>query len=160
MNEKKITFRMAKERDAGLVMSFIRQLSVYEEMEDSVQATEELLRENLFRKKGAEVLFAVVDKKEVGMALYTAGFAGYLGKQNLFLDTLYVAEEYRREGVGQAIFKKLAEIAKERGYGRIEWICLKENQPGMNFYQKQRANMLDYCVTFRMEEYVMHGLSE
>ena len=141
-------------------MSFIRQLSVYEEMEDSVQATEELLRENLFRKKGAEVLFAVVDKKEVGMALYTAGFAGYLGKQNLFLDTLYVAEEYRREGVGQAIFKKLAEIAKERGYGRIEWICLKENQPGMNFYQKQRANMLDSCVTFRMEEDVMHGLSE
>lgn len=160
MNEKKITFRMAKEKDAGLVMSFIRQLSVYEEMEDSVQATEELLRENLFRKKGAEVLFAVVDKKEVGMALYTAGFAGYLGKQNLFLDTLYVAEEYRREGAGQAIFKKLAEIAKERGYGRIEWICLKENQPGMNFYQKQRANMLDSCVTFRMEEDVMHGLSE
>ena len=160
MNEKKITFRMAKEKDAGLVMSFIRQLSVYEEMEDSVQATEELLRENLFRKKGAEVLFAVVDKKEVGMALYTAGFAGYLGKQNLFLDTLYVAEEYRRQGVGQAIFNKLAEIAKERGYGRIEWICLKENQPGMNFYQKQRANMLDSCVTFRMEEDVMHGLSE
>lgn len=151
---------MAKENDAGLVMSFIRQLSVYEEMEDSVQATEELLRENLFRKKGAEVLFAVVDKKEVGMALYSAGFAGYLGKQNLFLDTLYVAEEYRREGVGQAIFKKLAEISKERGYGRIEWICLKENQPGMNFYQKQRANMLDSCVTFRMEEDVMHGLSE
>lgn len=160
MNEKKITFRMAKEKDAGLVMAFIRQLLVYEEMEDSVQATEELLRENLFRKKGAEVLFAVVDKKEVGMALYTAGFAGYLGKQNLFLDTLYVAEEYRREGIGQAIFKKLAEIAKERGYGRIEWICLKENQPGMNFYQKQRANMLDSCVTFRMEEDVMHGLSE
>ena len=160
MNEKKITFRMAKEKDAGLVMSFIRQLSVYEEMEDSVQATEELLRENLFRKKGAEVLFAVVDKKEVRMALYTAGFAGYLGKQNLFLDTLYVAEEYRREGIGQAIFKKLAEIAKECGYGRIEWICLKENQPGMNFYQKQRANMLDSCVTFRMEEDVMHGLSE
>lgn len=160
MNEKKITFRMAKEKDAGLVMTFIRQLSVYEEMEDSVQATEELLRENLFCKKGAEVLFAVVDKKEVGMALYTAGFAGYLGKQNLFLDTLYVAEEYRREGIGQAIFKKLAEIAKEQGYGRIEWICLKENQPGMNFYQKQRANMLDSCVTFRMEEDVMHGLSE
>lgn len=160
MNEKKITFRMAREKDTALVMSFIRQLSVYEEMEDSVQATEELLRENLFRKKGAEVLFAVVDKKEVGMALYTAGFAGYLGKQNLFLDTLYVAEEYRREGIGQAIFKKLAEIAKERGYGRIEWICLKENQPGMNFYQKQRANMLDSCVTFRMEEDVMHGLSE
>ncbi len=41
-----------------------------------------------------------------------------------------------------------------------KWICLKENQPGMNFYQKQRANMLDSCVTFRMEEDVMHGLSE
>lgn len=42
MNEKKITFRMAEEKDAGLVMSFIHHLSVYEEMEGSVQATEEL----------------------------------------------------------------------------------------------------------------------
>ena len=50
MNEKKITFRMAEEKDAGLVMSFIHHLSVYEEMEGSVQATEELLRENLFRR--------------------------------------------------------------------------------------------------------------
>ena len=124
MNEKKITFRMAEEKDAGLVMSFIHHLSVYEEMEGSVQATEELLRENLF------------------------------------LDTLYVLEEYRRDGVGQAIFGRLAEIAEERGYGRIEWICLKENQPGMNFYQKQGANMLDSCVMFRLEEAVMRGLIE
>ena len=149
-----------REKDAGLVMSFIHHLSVYEEMEGSVQATEELLRENLFRKKGAEVLFALVDGKEVGMALYTAGFAGYLGKQNLFLDTLYVLEEYRRDGVGQAIFGRLAEIAEERGCGRIEWICLKENQPGMNFYRKQGANMLDSCVMFRLEEAVMRGLIE
>ena len=160
MNEKKITFRMAEEKDAGLVMSFVHHLSVYEEMEGSVQATEELLRENLFRKKGAEVLFALVDGKEVGMALYTAGFAGYLGKQNLFLDTLYVLEEYRRDGVGQAVFGRLAEIAEGRGYGRIEWICLKENQPGMNFYRKQGANMLDSCVMFRLEEAVMRGLIE
>ena len=96
---------MAEEKDAGLVMSFIHHLSVYEEMEGSVQATEELLRENLFRKKGAEVLFALVDGKEVGMALYTAGFAGYLGKQNLFLDTLYVLEEYRRDG-GDRLFSE------------------------------------------------------
>jgi len=129
-------------------------------MEGSVQATEELLRENLFRKKSAEVLFALVDGKEVGMALYTAGFAGYLGKQNLFLDTLYVLEEYRRDGVGQAVFGRLAEIAEGRGYGRIEWICLKENQPGMNFYRKQGANMLDSCVMFRLEEAVMRGLIE
>ena len=75
-------------------------------------------------------------------------------------ETLYVLEEYRRDGVGQAIFGRLAEIAEERGCGRIEWICLKENQPGMNFYRKQGANMLDSCVMFRLEEAVMRGLIE
>ncbi|MFR8672272.1 MAG: hypothetical protein ACLVFI_06505 [Christensenellales bacterium] len=74
---------MAKEKDAGLVMSFIRQLSVYEEMEDSVQATEELLRENLFRKKGAEVLFAVVDKKRSGNGAVYCGLCRISGKTEL-----------------------------------------------------------------------------
>lgn len=85
MNEKKITFRMAKEKDAGLVMSFIRQLSVYEEMEDSVQATEELLRENLFRKKGAEVLFAVVDKKKWEWRCILRALSDIWGNRTYFL---------------------------------------------------------------------------
>ena len=40
-----LTFRPAKEQDCGKILYFIRQLAVYEKMEDQVVATEEILRE-------------------------------------------------------------------------------------------------------------------
>ena len=40
-----MNFRFANEKDCGLILSFIRQLTAYEKMSDQVVATEELLRE-------------------------------------------------------------------------------------------------------------------
>lgn len=85
MNEKKITFRMAKEKDAGLVMSFIRQLSVYEEMEDSVQATEELLRENLFRKRVQKFYLLLWIKKKWGWRCIQRALPDIWGNRTYFL---------------------------------------------------------------------------
>ena len=59
-----MTFRFAKEEDCTLILRFIRGLADYEKMSDQVVATEELLREWIFEKKKAEVLFICVDDKE------------------------------------------------------------------------------------------------
>ena len=63
--EARMDFRFANEGDCGLILSFIRQLADYEKMSDQVVATEELLREWIFEKKKAEVLFACEGDKEV-----------------------------------------------------------------------------------------------
>ena len=63
-------FRFANEEDCGLILSFIKQLAAYEKMSNQVVATEELLREWIFEKKKAEVLFACEGEKEVGFALF------------------------------------------------------------------------------------------
>ena len=69
-----MTFRFAKEEDCALILKFIRSLADYEKMSDQVVATEELLREWIFEKKKAEVLFVCVDDKEVGFALFFHNF--------------------------------------------------------------------------------------
>ena len=64
------TFRMAEEKDCAVILRFIRALAEYENMTDQVVATEELLREWIFEKRKAEVLFACEGGAEVGFALF------------------------------------------------------------------------------------------
>ena len=69
-----LNFRYATETDTALILEFIRELAKYENMFDEVVATEELLREWIFEKKKAEVIFALEDGKEIGFALFSITF--------------------------------------------------------------------------------------
>ena len=68
MNRENLFFRYAEEKDSGTILNFIKALAEYEHMENEVIATEELLKEWIFDKKKAEVIFAVAEGKEVGFA--------------------------------------------------------------------------------------------
>ena len=148
MNE--LTFRKAEEKDCGLILYFIRELAAYEKMLDEVAATEEMLREWLFKKRSAEVIFVCEDGKEVGFALFFHNFSTFVGRAGLYLEDLYVLPEYRGKGYGKAILKRLAAIAVERGCGRMEWVCLDWNQPSMDFYRSLGAHPMDEWTIWRV----------
>ena len=131
-----LTFRFAQESDTPLILWFIRALAEYEHLADQVVADEATLKDQLFRRKGAEVLFALEDGKEVGFALFFHNFSTFLGRAGLYLEDLYVRPECRGKGYGKALFRKLAQIALERGCGRMEWWCLDWNRPSIDFYTK------------------------
>ena len=155
-----VTFRFAAKADAALVLRFIKDLAAYEKMLDQVQATEETLCEWLFEKEKAEVLFAVADGKEVGFALYFYNFSTFLGKAGLYLEDLFVLPEYRGRGYGKAILKKLAQIAVERGCGRLEWWCLDWNEPSIGFYRSLGAKPMDDWTVYRIEGDTLQALAE
>ncbi len=143
------TFREAREDDCGLILYFIKELAAYEHMSSDVVATEELLREWLFEKKKAEVLFACADGREVGFALFFHNFSTFLGRAGIYLEDLYILPEYRGKGYGKATLKKLAQIAVSRGCGRLEWSCLDWNQPSIDFYLSLGAKPLDDWTAYR-----------
>lgn len=124
-----LTFRFAQEADTPLILRFIRDLAEYEHMADQVVADEATLKEQLFDRRGAEVLFALENGKEVGFALFFHNFSTFLGRAGLYLEDLYVLPEHRGKGYGKAIFRRLASIARQRGCGRMEWWCLDWNAP-------------------------------
>ena len=144
---RELSFRYATERDVPLILSFIQELADYERMLDQVVATEALLREWLFERKKAEVLFVLEDGREVGYALFFHNFSTFLGRAGLYLEDLYVRPEHRGKGYGKAALKELARIAVERGCGRLEWWCLDWNQPSIDFYLSMGAEpMRDWTV--------------
>ena len=145
-----MTFRMAAEEDCALILRFIRALAAYEKMSDQVVATEELLREWIFQKRKAEVLFVCEDNAEVGFALFFHNFSTFLGRAGIWLEDLFVLPEYRGKGYGRALLAKLARITEERGCGRLEWSCLNWNQPGIGFYLSLGAAPMDEWTTYRL----------
>lgn len=146
---KKITFRHAEEKDCGLILYFIKELASYEKMSDEVVATEELLREWIFEKGKAEVLFVCEDGREVGFALYFHNFSTFLGRAGIYLEDLFVMPEYRGKGYGKLLLKKLAQIAVEQGCGRLEWSCLNWNQPSIDFYLSLNAEPMKEWTVYR-----------
>ena len=110
-----IKFRYAEEKDAAKILYFIKELAAYEKMSDEVIATEELLKEWIFDLKKAEVIFAIVDDKEIGFALFFHNFSTFLGRAGIYLEDLYVMPEYRGKGIGKKCAKLLLNWAKENG---------------------------------------------
>jgi GNAT superfamily N-acetyltransferase len=157
---KQLTFRKAEETDCGLILRFIRALADYEKMLDEVVATEDLLRDWLFRKHSAEVLFACEDGKEVGFALFFHNFSTFVGRAGLYLEDLYVLPEYRGNGYGKALLKQLASIAVERGCGRMEWVCLDWNRPSIDFYRSLGAQAMDEWTIYRLAGESLTNLAE
>ena len=145
-----IKFRYAEEKDAAKILYFIKELAAYEKMLDEVIATEELLKEWIFEQKKAEVIFAIVDNKEIGFALFFHNFSTFLGRAGIYLEDLYVMPEYRGKGYGKALLKKLAQIAVERKCGRLEWWCLDWNQPSIDFYLSLGAEAMDEWTVYRI----------
>ncbi|MBE5949308.1 MAG: GNAT family N-acetyltransferase [Lachnospiraceae bacterium] len=153
-------FRYAKETDVALILYFIKELAAYEKMSDEVVATEELLKEWIFEKKKAEVIFALEDGKEVGFALFFHNFSTFLGRAGIYLEDLFVKSEYRGKGYGKALLKKLAEIAVERGCGRLEWSCLDWNKPSIDFYLSLGAEQMSDWTTYRITGDTLRKMAE
>ena len=145
------TFRPAVPGDEELILSFIQALADYEHMSDHVVATPEILREWIFEKKTAEVIFAEVEGKAVGYALFFHNFSTFLGRAGIYLEDLFVLPEARGHGCGKGLLKELARITVERGCGRLEWSCLDWNQPSIDFYTKRmRAAPMDGWTVYRL----------
>ncbi len=142
--------RFATEKDTELILEFIKGLAKYEKLENEVTATPDLLKEWIFEKKKAEVIFAIDNGKEVGFALFFHNFSTFLGKAGIYLEDLFVLPEYRSKGHGKALLKQLAKITVERDCGRLEWCCLDWNKPSIDFYLSLGAKPMDDWTIYRM----------
>jgi GNAT superfamily N-acetyltransferase len=97
------------------------------------------------------VLLAEVTGKAVGFAMFYASYSSLLAQPCLWLDDLFVQSHFRGFGVGTALLKHLAQIAESTNCGRIEWTVNTGNSPGIAFYQKQGARILENIRVCRID---------
>jgi GNAT superfamily N-acetyltransferase len=157
-----MTFRIepATERDVPLILKFITDLAEYEKLSHAVVATEATLRESLFERRAAEVVIGYAGDQPAGFALFFQTFSTFVGKPGMYLEDLFVAPEWRRHGLGRALLARLARIAVERGYGRVEWSVLDWNAPTIAFYKTLGACPMDEWTVFRLTGDSIRALAE
>ena len=142
MPDPDVRVRAADRRDVPLILSFVRKLAEFAGHPEAVLATEETLETTLFGEPSlAEVLFAEVDGRAVGFALYFQSYSSWLAGPCLWLEDLYVYPDARGRGVGSALMSRLAAIARERNCGRIDWVVNQRNERGIAFYRKHGAEV-------------------
>ena len=160
-----MNIRFATENDVPLIVRFIRELAEYEKLPHECVATEDAVRSTLFgTPRFAEVLIGDVEQtllsapdadKSVcstpaGFALFFHNYSTFLARPGIYLEDLYVRPEFRGRGYGRALLVRLAEIARERNCGRLEWAVLTWNEPAIGFYKSLGARPLDEWITFRL----------
>ncbi|GAB1375093.1 MAG: GNAT family N-acetyltransferase [Bacteroidales bacterium] len=160
MKRGDISIRNATEKDVEIIFDFICELAIYEKLRSDVTATPEILMESLFVKRQAEVIIAEEGGIALGFALYFHNFSTFKGRACLYLEDIFVKEEHRGRGIGKILFKRLAQIAVERGCERFDWAVLDWNQPSIEFYKGLGATPMDEWTVFRLTGEALHLMAE
>jgi GNAT superfamily N-acetyltransferase len=148
---KDFEIRPATEGDAPLILSFIKKLAVYEKLAHKVTADEDILRETLFgERRHAEVVIGYHGGEPVGFALFFHNYSTFLAQPGIYLEDLFVLPEHRGGGTGRALLERLAQIAVERGCGRMEWAVLNWNKDAIRFYERLGARPNSEWTVYRL----------
>jgi len=127
--------------DVPQILTFIRELALYEREPDAVLATEsDLLRDGFGPTPRFTCVMADFDAETVGFALYFTSYSTWLGHHGIRLEDLYVTPSHRGKGIGKALLAHLARIAVDQGCPRLEWDVLTWNTPAIAVYEAIGAN--------------------
>ncbi len=152
--------RGTRPEDAGLLLSFIRELAEFERLTHECVADETLLRRFLFEDRRAEAIIAEWNGEPAGFALYFYNFSTFLGRPGLYLEDLFVRPTFRRNGIARSVFRYLAKKAVEEGCGRMEWSVLNWNENAIAFYRSLGAVPMDEWTVQRLTGDALNRLAQ
>ncbi|MCX2683099.1 GNAT family N-acetyltransferase [Campylobacter sp. MIT 21-1685] len=148
MAQLQITELQREELDILLVL--LKELALYEKMQDEVECSKEKLEKSLFEQEFAKAFLLREDEKIIGYMIYFYTFSSFCGSGGMYLEDIYIQEAYRKKGYGRAVFQFLAKLCKEKNLQRLEWVCLNENILGINFYESLNALHLKQWRIYRL----------
>src|SRR5262249_1117805 len=144
-----------------ILVNLIRELAVYEKLEQHAQATPDDLQRHLFgARPAARAILAEVDDGVVGFALWFTTFSTFCGKPGLYLEDLFVKPEYRGRGIGKALLAAVARQAVLEGCARLEWSVLDWNADAIGFYRALGARPMGDWTVYRIDDEALAQLAE
>jgi GNAT superfamily N-acetyltransferase len=146
------SIRPARPDDAELLVSLVRELAVYEKLEQYARATPDDFRRYLFGPRpAAEAVVAEAGNEPAGFALWYHTFSTFRGCPGIYLEDIFVRPAYRGRGIGKALLATVAAEAVELGQTKLEWSVLNWNEPAMGFYRSLGAWPMDDWMVYRID---------
>lgn len=132
-----IRLRKGTDTDAELIIGYIKKLAAYENLDDDCNITIDSLKKLMKEENGLNAVIAYADGVPAGMMLYYFyKIATFSGKRVMYIEDIYIDEQFRRYGIGSILFGNARHTAAENNCSRLEWKCLDWNTSAQAFYQK------------------------
>ena len=132
-----IRVRNAERTDTKLLMQLIEEMGNHQAM--PVFASEERLVEDGFGPTPKfRALIAEAETKVAGYALFFDCYSSFQGP-GIFLEDLFVRDDFRGKGVGRALLSRIAVRAVELDYFGILFNVLDWNHSALEFFESTGA---------------------
>lgn len=135
-----IQIRKSTPDEVPAIVRLMRDFAEFEDLGDYCEINEDRLLDVMFGDDAfVEGLVAFHQGEMVAYALFYPYFASFRGQCGYYLEDIFIAEEFRRNGLGEAMVRIIARLAKQRGFERIDFQVLEWNTPAVKFYEKLGA---------------------
>lgn len=156
-----LSIRPARSGEAGLVLSFVKELAEYEKLLHEVVATEDEIAASLFGDNPRVFCdIAEWDGEPVGFALWFYTYSTFRGRHGIWLEDLFVRPGQRGRGIGKALMARLAQRCVAEDLPRLAWWVLNWNEPSRVFYRSIGAKAQDEWTVKRLEGEALRKLGQ
>jgi GNAT superfamily N-acetyltransferase len=155
-----LLIRAARDDDAALIFSFVRELAEYQKLSHQVDATEAVIAAALFCPQPRVYCdIAEWHGVPVGFTLWFLNYSSFRGRHGIYLEDLFVRSAHRGHGIGKALLATLAQRCIDNGWTQFEWSVLDWNAPSIAFYKSIGAKMMDEWTTCKVSGEALHVLA-
>jgi len=145
--QNSLTIKKVDEETFNEFVGLINKLAEYEKLEPPDDDAKKRLRQDcLSEKPKYQAFIGKIGAKPVSYIIYFFTYSSFLALPTLFLEDIFVLEEYRKRGVGKKMIEFIKENAKREGCGRIEFTVLKWNKVAQQFYEENKAQRLEWFL--------------
>jgi diamine N-acetyltransferase len=130
-----ITIRKGIVQDYEQILELIKAFAVFQKTPEKVAITLEQMMKD---KDLFQCLVAEVDNTIVAFASFFFAYYSWSGKA-VYLDDLYVKEEYRQVNIGTALLNAVIQFAREQQCKSVRWQVSRWNESAISFYKKLGA---------------------
>jgi ribosomal protein S18 acetylase RimI-like enzyme len=157
----KFMIRDVTPNDVPIITALMRDFAEFEELTAYFEATADQLAAVMFGEQA--FVNGLVDEENgevIAYALFYPNYATFRGQRGMYLEDLYISPAHRGNGIGEAIIRKIAQVAKAQGCKRIDFQVLEWNQPAIGFYKRLGADREDTERHFKFTDAAFEELSK
>jgi GNAT superfamily N-acetyltransferase len=155
-----IQIRKSTPKEVPAIVRLMRDFAEYEDLGDYCEITEERLHDVMFGEDAfVEGLVAFHQDEPIAYAMFYPYFASFRGQCGYYLEDIFIAEDFRRNGLGEAMVRIVAKLARQRGFERIDFQVLEWNAPAVKFYEKLGAVRDDSERHFKFIDHSFRSLA-
>lgn len=134
-----IILREATANDMPQVRKLVEGLALFEKAPQEVTVSlNEFINDGFGNNPIYKCTVAEHNHEIIGFSLYYIAYSTWKGKI-VYLDDLFVTEQYRKHGIGKKLIDCVIYYAKEIQANQVRWAVLEWNENAINFYKKLGA---------------------